>query len=120
MTYRQNVSIAYSKIIISMTAILYFPHQLPRVVPIGELSLPDTASGFVKVPSSVAVLLDCAPTLVDVLASGPGYVAYSVFDCEGEINHTAMVAVSEVSGVKFDESDEDSVLRGGVLVVHAT
>lgn len=103
-----------------MTATLYLPHQLPRVVSVEELSLPDNATGFVKVPSNVAILLDCAPSLVDILASGPEYVAYSIFDCEGEINHTAMVAVSEVSGVKFDELDEDSVLRGGVLILRTT
>ncbi|WP_223653152.1 hypothetical protein [Hymenobacter psoromatis] len=96
---------------------LYLPQQPPQAVPVEGLSMPDPATGFARVPERVPVLLDCAPELVDVLASGPGYVAYSVFDCEGPANPAAMVAVAAVSGVAFDSEDEDTVLRGAVLVV---
>ena len=79
--------------------------------------MPDPATGFASVPDQVPALLGCAPGLVDVLASGPEYVAYSVFDSEGEANPAAMAAVAAVSGVAFDSDDEDAVLRGAVLVV---
>lgn len=64
-------------------------------------------------------LLHCAPELVDVLASGQGYVAYSVFDCEGEVNPEAMAALGALTGVSFDAGNEDELLRGPVLVVTA-
>ena len=65
----------------------------------------------------VADFLGCAPQLVDVLASGPDYVAYSIFDCEGRINTAAMQAVGELAGITFDAENDDEVLRGAVLVV---
>ena len=83
------------------------------------MTLPDPATGFARVPEQVSGLLGCVPGLVDVLACGPGYVAYSVFDCEGSVNEAAMVAVAEVSGVGFDLDDEEAVLRGAVLFVQA-
>ena len=61
-------------------------------------------------------LLGCALELVDVLTSGPEYVAYSIFDSEWEANPTAMV-VATVSGGAFDSEDEDAVLCGAELVV---
>jgi hypothetical protein len=79
--------------------------------------MPDPKTGLVRVPGQVPVLLSCTPGLVDVLASGPDYVVYSVFDSEGPVNPEAMVAVSQVSGEAFDLDDEDTVLRGAVLVV---
>ena len=79
--------------------------------------MPDPVTGFVRVPDQVPGLLGCAPGLVDVLASGPEYVAYSVFDSDEDANPTAMAAVAAVSGVAFDADDEDAVLRGAVLVV---
>lgn len=97
-----------------MDAFLYFPQQLPQAVAADGLGVP---TGFAQVPERVAALLDCVPELVDVLASGPGYVAYSVFDSEGEVNPSAMAAVAEVSGVAFEAEDEDAVLRGTVLIV---
>ena len=100
-----------------MHATLYPPQHTPYTVSVDGLSMPESATGLARVPQQVPVLLDCAPELVDVLASGPGYVAYSIFDCEGPINHAAMAAVAEVSEVAFDTADEDAVLRGAVLVV---
>ena len=67
-------------------------------------------------PEQVPFLLGCRPELVDVLASGPAYVVFTVFDCDGGINQTAMSAAA-VSGVRFDIADEDQVLRGPVLVL---
>jgi hypothetical protein len=100
-----------------MNAILYLPHQLPQLISIEGLCMPDPETGFARVPEQVSDLLGCAPELVDVLACGPGYVAYSVFDCEGDANPAAMAAVEAVSGVAFDAEDEDSVLCGAVLVI---
>ena len=54
-----------------------------------------------------------------MLASGQGYIVYSIFDCEGEINPEAMAAVGAVTGMSFDIENEDEVLRGPVLVVLA-
>lgn len=100
-----------------MNATLYLPKQPPQVVPADGLCMPDPKTGFARVPEQVPALLGCRPGLVDVLACGPEYVAYSVFDCEGETNQAAMAAVAAVSGVAFDSEDEDAVLCGAVLVV---
>lgn len=102
-----------------MQATLYLPQQPPQDIPADSLGTLDLAARFKTVPQGVPVLLGCTPELVDVLASGPDYVAYSVFDCEGPINHAAMVAVTKVLGVMFDAEDEDMVLCGPVLVVSA-
>jgi hypothetical protein len=64
-------------------------------------------------------LLRCSPGLVDVLANGPGYIVYSVFDCEDEINPAAMEVVGKLVGHAFDAGNEDEILRGPVLVVLA-
>lgn len=103
-----------------MNAILYLPQQPPSIVSAHGLCMPDAATGFVRIPEQVPALLGCAPELVDVLASGPNYVAYSVFDCEGDKNSAAMAAVANVSGVSFDLSDEDAILCGAMLVVRNT
>lgn len=100
-----------------MNATLYLPHQPPRSVPTDGLYMPDPKTGFASVPEQVPVLLGCAMELVDVLACGPGYVAYSVFDCEEPVNEAAMAAVTGVSGQGFSLDDEDAVLCGPVLVV---
>jgi hypothetical protein len=102
-----------------MNATLYLPHQLPQAVPAEGLVIPDPATGFVKVPEQVSVLMSCAPILVDVLATGPGYVAYSIFDCDGPVNLPAMTAVAKVSGIVFDPDDELTTLCGAVLLVTA-
>ena len=102
-----------------MLATLYLPQQPPQVVPNDMLNMPSLATGPAVVPEQVPVLLGCTPRLVDILASGPGYVIYSVFDYEGPINSAAMVTVATVTGVVFDAGDEDMVLRGPVLVVEA-
>lgn len=100
-----------------MTALLFLPKQQPRVVNVGGLPFPDTKTGLVSVPEQVPALLGCPPGLVDILASGPDYIAYSIFDCEGDVNLAAMDAVAKVSGVSFDANEEDEVLRGPVLLM---
>ncbi len=102
-----------------MNATLYLPQQPPRAVPADGLCMPNPKTGSARVPEQVPALLSCAPGLVDVLACGPEYVAYSVFDCDGETNRAAMAAVAAVSGVAFELDDEDSVLCGAVLVVQS-
>lgn len=102
-----------------MHATLYLPNQQPQSVSVEGLQLPDHTTGFARVPERISMLLSCTPGLVDVLASGPKYVVYSVFDSEEEVNSTAMAAVSEVSGILFDASDENSVLCGAILIVVA-
>ena len=100
-----------------MNATLYLPHLPPQAVSTEGLVLPNPVTGLVGVPAAVPPLLGCVPELVDMLASGPNYVAYSIFDCEGEVNQVAMEAVAAVSGVSFESDDEDAVLRGSVLIV---
>ena len=101
-----------------MHAILYIPQQQPQSIDNNGLVLPDPISRLVATPERVSQLLGCAPALVDVLASGSNYVAYSIFDCEGQINQNAMEALSDLTGVKFG-NNEDEILRGAVLVVCA-
>jgi hypothetical protein len=81
--------------------------------------MPDASTRFVKVPERVSAVLGCVPELVDVLATGPDYVAFSIFDSEDSVNLPAMAAMSDVSGSAFSEDDEDTVLRGPILVVKA-
>lgn len=100
-----------------LRATLYIPQQEPDTLLADGLQLPDPVTGLAPLPERVAVLLNCAPKLVDVLANGPRYVVYSIFDCEGEVNYRAMTAIGELAGQAFDIDDEDSILRGAVLVV---
>ena len=101
-----------------MQAVLYTPQQTPQTVPIDGMTLPDPETRLVQVPEQVHVILNCAPALVDVLSSAPNYIAYAVFDHEGQVNHAAMKALAKLTGVSFGE-DEDSFLRGAVLVIQA-
>ena len=100
-----------------MTATLYLPQQSPQTVSAEGLVLPDPATRLARVSAEVPILLGCAPELVDILTTGPSFVAYSIYDSEGEVNPAAMEAVAQVSGVSFDLEDEDAVLRGAVLLV---
>jgi hypothetical protein len=103
-----------------MQVTLYLPQQPPQTVPSDVLGQLDLSARFAIVPQSVSALMSCALEVVDVLANGPDYIAYSVFDCEGPVNYAAMSAVAKVSGVTFDVEDEDTVLCGPVLVVTAS
>ena len=99
-----------------MIATLYIPGQSSETI--DELDSPEIVNGFTNVPNQVPALLDCLPDLVDILASGRGYVVYSVFDSEGEANDNAMEAVSTLTGIQFSPDDDDTLLRGPVLVVN--
>ena len=65
----------------------------------------------------VAEQMGCAVNLIDVQASGPNYVAYTVFDYEGPINLLGMAEVARLSGVPLDPEEEDEQLCGPILVV---
>lgn len=103
-----------------VTATLYLPQQAPRLVPAYELDSVDGVAVFSKIPSQVPVLLDCRPEVVDILASGPHYVAYSIFDFEGSTNLLAMEALTVLSGVSFSMNEEDTILCGPILIVQST
>ncbi|MBX0291706.1 hypothetical protein K3G63_14745 [Hymenobacter sp. HSC-4F20] len=98
-----------------MNATLYVPNHCPVKLSASGFVLPD-ANGYAKVSHQVASELGCVPGLVDVLVSGSGYVAYSVFDCEVEVNVTAM-SVLQSMGVYESTEDAELCLRGPVLVV---
>ena len=93
-----------------MLITIYLPEQPEREVPPPKVTATDH---FSWVPE----LLGCVPALVDVLASGPGYVIYSIFDHEGTVNLSAMQAVSGILDIPFDTNDKDVILRGPVLIV---
>jgi hypothetical protein len=98
-----------------MNAIIYLPQQQPHHLLIDER----LNNGLASLPAWVPELLGCEPGLVDVLASGPGYVAYSVFDYEaGPVNMEAMRELTDLTGVTFEPDDGDAVLLGPVLVIH--
>jgi len=102
-----------------MPATLYQPSAVPQPVSDQGLWTPQAALPFGGLADLVPSLLHCAPKLVDVLASGQGYIIYSVFDCEDEVNPEAMTAVEALTGRSFDIENEDEALRGPVLVVLA-
>lgn len=99
-----------------MTASLYTPDQLPRIVSTVGMSLP-SHTGTAHVSDEVAAVLGCARSLVDVLDCGPDYVAYSIFDFEGTPNQSAMAALTAISSHPYDMEDEDQILQGPVLLV---
>jgi len=68
----------------------------------------------------LGILLGCHPALVDILVSSRSYIVYSVFDSEGGLNEDAMLTVSNMTGIMFSVSDEDTILRGPVLIVTKT
>jgi hypothetical protein len=102
-----------------MKATLYTPFQLPQAMPTSGLSLPNPETGFASIPDNVSVFLGCSQALVDILTFGTNYVVYTVFDHDGDINKSAMLAVAEVAGEIFGVGDEDSHLCGPVLIVRA-
>lgn len=101
-----------------MITTLYLPQQLPQVVFPKSASPLTPNSNFVNIPEWVPDLLGCMPKIVDVLASGPGYIVYSVFDYEdGPVNEGGMRELSVLTGTAFKPDDEDSMLLGPVLIV---
>jgi hypothetical protein len=98
-----------------MNVTLYLPGVMPLPLEEAEFTFSPTSDQI----AHAATLLDCAPALVDVLASGPEYLIYTVFDSEAEVNEPSMWAVWSLTGIPFDLKDENQVLRGPVLVVSA-
>jgi len=102
-----------------MNATIYLPKQPPRHVPVDDLIFPSLNNKQTSISAWVPELLGCEPGLVDVLASGPNYVVYSVFDYEaGPVNEEAMQKLTSLTGMTFELDDEDAVLLGPVLVMH--
>lgn len=100
-----------------MIVTLYLPGAPARgIVPDG-FELPDASTGFARVNSRVAEELGCNPSLIDVQASGPGFVAYTIADYEGEPNVLGMAALAEVTGFTYSLDEEDTVICGPVLTV---
>ncbi|GAA3967507.1 hypothetical protein [Hymenobacter antarcticus] len=102
-----------------MKVTLYRPGQKPEDVPAAAFTTHLESSQIVQDVEHAARLLECTPNLVDVLACGVGYIAYSIFYYEGESNSTAMEAVAAISGTELDLTNEDEVLQGPVLIVVA-
>lgn len=100
-----------------MKITLYDPSQAAQMPVLETLPLAGPPTGSLSRLRPAAELLDCAPKLVDVLAEGPGYTVFTVFDHEGPINMVAMRVVADLTGVAFSPDDDDEVLRGPVLVV---
>lgn len=101
-----------------MTVVLYRPDQHPLTVESAGFITHSKSGEIVQDTARAAELLDCDPGLVDVLACGSGYLIYSVFDYEGEVNEGATAVFSEITGIVLSSAD-DEVLRGPVLVVLA-
>jgi hypothetical protein len=97
-------------------ATLYQPGQPPQPLPADQFSLSD-AAGRAQVTQAVADALGCAVGLVDVLASGPDYVAYSIFDSEGEVNMEAMKELERLTSYLFEPDNEDEILKGNMLII---
>lgn len=100
-----------------MKATLYAPGKLPRELSPAGFELPDPATGFARVTERVAQELGCANSLVDVLDSAAEYVAYSIFDCEGQENREAFRALTTLSKHPYDSSDPDHTLFGPILLI---
>jgi hypothetical protein len=99
-----------------MTATLYRPNQLPTIISIGN-SVKPSSQDYAHVTEQIAELLGCSSGMVDVLAKASTYIAYSIFDAEGEVNLTAMAILRELTGQSFDPDVEDELIMGNVLIV---
>jgi hypothetical protein len=98
-----------------MTATLYRPNQLPLIVNANNLPAPNE-QGYARVTEQIADLLECSLKMVDILAVANNYVVYSVFDDDGEINTSATNALTEITGIAFNSTQEDETLRGNILI----
>jgi hypothetical protein len=108
--------IQYLLILLPMNITLYKPSEAPQQVPPFEHA-GNLVKGGSQPMERVAELMGCPVSLIDVQASGPNYVAYSVFDCEGPTNLLGMAEVARLSGVSLDPEEEDEQLCGPILVV---
>ncbi|QKG52256.1 hypothetical protein [Hymenobacter sp. BRD67] len=100
-----------------MKVIFYAPGQPPRDISPDGFELPSTPTGFARVTSRVVEELGCPPHLIDVQACGPGFVAYTIADHEGEPNELGMLALAKATGYTYSVEDDDTVICGPVLIV---
>jgi hypothetical protein len=100
-----------------MVATLYLPQHSQQVTSTEGLKLPAPPNYYAFVTEKVAALLGCTQEQVDVLDSGADYVAYSIFDSEGELNPEASLALATVSSNSFNLADEGRYLRGPILIL---
>ena len=102
-----------------MVVTLYLPSKPPRSVRSTGFALPSPDTGYVSVTTRAAQELGCSPELVDVLDCGPDFVAYSIFDYEGEVNSEGTLAVMRWSKHPKVYRDADSYdqLCGPILLV---
>lgn len=98
-------------------ATLYPAQGNPINFSLDELGLQNIQGGLKPSVERLAVVLGCRPELVDVLASGDGCMAFSIFDYEGAINSEAMDALAQTTGYRFDVLDDNHVIRGPVPIV---
>ena len=99
-----------------MNITLYKPPEAPQQM------LPfENAESLVKgsnLPMErIAELMGCGSGMIDVQASGPNYVIYTIFDYDGPVNLLGMAEVARLSGVPLDPEEEDEQLCGPILVV---
>lgn len=73
-----------------MVAVLYKSGEVPKVLGNEEFTLPNQETGFAKVSEPVALALGCTISAVDILDCGPDFVAYSIFDYEGDPSENGM------------------------------
>jgi len=100
-----------------MKATLYTPPTQHQQVSIAEDWNELIADGFCRLPVTAPELLGCEAGLVDMLATGPEYVAFAIFDYEGgNPNVAAMEEMERLTGHSFGE-DADSTLLGPVLII---
>jgi hypothetical protein len=99
-----------------MIVTLYIPNKIPQVLSPNNFP-PLDATGLAQIPDLVSKEFGCEPNLIDVLDTGPGYVAYSICDCEGELNQSAMQALMAISRYPYDPEDIDQQLRGPILII---
>lgn len=100
-----------------MTVTLYRPDKTPETASEAGFHLNEVSGQVIQNTGLAAVLLECAPSLVDVMANGKGYLIYSIFDYEGQANPAAMAVFTELTGVGLNPEDDDDILRGPVLVI---
>ncbi len=98
-------------------ATLYPANGSPTNFSLDDLGLQNHNGGLKASVERVASVLGCKPELVDILASGDGCMAFSIFDCEDNVNSEAMDALTQSTGHQFDKLEEDHIIRGPVLLV---
>ena len=100
-----------------MNATLYLPPMQSQQVEILETWASLTVGGSCRVPTAATELLGCPVGLIDVLDLGPNHAVFSIFDFDGgEPNRGAMVEMERLSGYRFGEED-NSTLLGPVLIL---